>query len=265
MGQITQNRGGARDFAQSHGPVRWITGASAGCTTEPCRRRVEYFNNCDDACCFSQLDGQTPCCTFARWLLGAFHQFQCGRRPMQRWHERPGPLPQIRMHSKKSLAPTVYISRGKTPHTAIQRRRSCSSTCWRYAERVGSKWKSQAVRNDSPRGVASACGAVLGCAAGACGHSPCSSRQEHRCGKVSGVSLGQTTRESDSLGHGVRLHELSRDPGQQGRNPGEADHRNARGPVPHLPRRQERSRSQRHGAQPGSARLREVPRSALQR
>jgi hypothetical protein len=58
MGQITQNIGSARDFAQSHESVRWITCASAVRTTEAFRGRVECFNNPTNVCDFSQLEGQ---------------------------------------------------------------------------------------------------------------------------------------------------------------------------------------------------------------
>ena len=190
MGQITQNIGGARNFAQSHESVRWITCASAARTTEAFRGRVECFNNPANVCDFSQLEGHAESCISTPWLLGAFHQCQCGRRPREGCNSLFENLKAFRMPLESSSATTDYTRRGKMPQSDIQRRGSCISTCRRYAERVGSKTKSVAVRNGSRWGVASACGAVLGCASGACGHSPCSSRQEHRCGKVSGMSFG---------------------------------------------------------------------------
>ena len=190
MGQITQNIGSARDFAQSHESVRSITCASAVRTTEASRGRVECFNSPANVCDFSQLEGQAESCISSPWLLGAFHQCQCGRRPMECCNSLFENLQAFRMPLESSSATTDYTRRGKTPQSDIQRRGSCISTCRRYAELVGSKTKSVAVRNGSRGGVASACGAVLGCASSVCGHSPCSSRQEHRCGKVSGMSFG---------------------------------------------------------------------------
>ena len=64
MGQITQNIGSARNFAQSHESVRWITCASAARTTEASRGRVECFNNPANVCDFSQLEEQAESCIF---------------------------------------------------------------------------------------------------------------------------------------------------------------------------------------------------------
>lgn len=190
MGQITQNIGSARDFAQSHESVRWITCASAVRTTEAFRGRVECFNNPANVCDFSQLEGQAESCISTPWLLGAFHQCQCGRRLTECCNSQLENFKGFRMPPENSCATTHYADRYKMPQSDVQRRRSCISTCRRYAERVGWKTKSVAVRNGSRWGVASACGAVFGCASGVCGHSPCSSRQEHRCGEVSGMSFG---------------------------------------------------------------------------
>jgi hypothetical protein len=188
MGQITQNIGGARDFAQAHDRVRWITGASAGCTTEAFSGRVECCNNAANVSDSFQLDAQAKGCISTPQLLGAFHQRRCGRRLMQCCHSPLENSECLRMPPESSSASRSYSTRGKTPRIVIQRRRSCISTCRRYAERVRRKARSAAVRNGARRAVVSACGVVLCCASGVCGHSPCSSRQEHRCGEVSGMS-----------------------------------------------------------------------------
>lgn len=190
MGQITQNIGSARNFAHSHRRVRRITGAGAGCTTEAFSGRVECCNSPANVGDFSQLDGQAEGCISTPWLLGAFHQFQCGRRPMECCNSQLENFKGFRMPPESSSATTDYTSRDKTPQSDIRRRRSCISICRRYAERGGSKTKSVAVRNGSRRALAGAFGVVPGCASGVCGHSPGSTRQEHRCGEVSGMSFG---------------------------------------------------------------------------
>ena len=59
--------------------------------------------------------------------------------------------------------------------------------------------------------------------------------------------------------------ELSRSAGQQRHHPDQADHFDAAGAMPQLPRRQRRSHDQGHGASTCGARLHQVPRPAHQR
>src|SRR5437588_4462515 len=120
MGQITQNRGSARHFAQLHQSVRWITCASAVRTTALCRGRVECFNNPANVCDFSQLEGQAESCISMPWILGASHQCQCGRRPMECCNSLFENLKAFRMPLESSSATTDYIRRGKTPQSDTQ-------------------------------------------------------------------------------------------------------------------------------------------------
>src|ERR1700751_762910 len=121
-----------------------------------------------NVCDVSQLDGQAESCIFTPFLLagllGAFHQSQCGRRLMECCGCLPGDLPVIWPLAESSSAERIYAKCGKTLRTAIQRRGSCIHTCRRYAERVGRKSKSVAVRNGSGRVDAGGPGLVHRCA-----------------------------------------------------------------------------------------------------